>query len=258
MYLSKIALNPSIAQKSQLGLILKDRSYGMHRLLWDLFEQGERFLFREESQREQLSAPRNLPLYYVLSKSEPKHDSLIFTIESKQFQPCLSDGDQLAFRLRANPTVSKPLEGKKNSVRHDVVMNAQSEWLKKANESRGLSIDGKKGELKKRLLTHQDSVDTKGMKYLDEALKNEMDNAAKHWLSSRGENMGFVLSGKSLQASSYRWNALPEKGRHAGFSSMDYEGILTVSDPDRFIEQLYTGFGPAKAFGCGLMLIRRV
>lgn len=227
MYLSKIALNPAIALESQLGAILKERSYGMHRLLWDLFDQDTHFIFREESQKEQLNTPRNLPLYYVLSESKPKDNSVIFTIETKPFEPKISEGDQLAFRLRANPTVAKSVEGKKNSTRHDVVMNAQFEWLKESCVSRGLPKEGKKGELKKRLLSHQDFNTDNGNKDLEQALKAEMEIAAKNWLCSRGASMGFDLPENKLQATGYRWSALPEKGRSAGFSSMDYEGVLT-------------------------------
>jgi CRISPR system Cascade subunit CasE len=39
---------------------------------------------------------------------------------------------------------------------------------------------------------------------------------------------------------------------------LDLEGVLVVSDPARFCHCLAQGFGRAKAFGCGLMLIRRV
>jgi CRISPR system Cascade subunit CasE len=33
--------------------------------------------------------------------------------------------------------------------------------------------------------------------------------------------------------------------------------VLEVVSPDVFLEALARGFGKAKAFGCGLMLIRR-
>jgi CRISPR system Cascade subunit CasE len=39
---------------------------------------------------------------------------------------------------------------------------------------------------------------------------------------------------------------------------MDFDWILSVTDKGRFLNALYCGIGPAKAFGCGLMLIRRV
>jgi len=37
-----------------------------------------------------------------------------------------------------------------------------------------------------------------------------------------------------------------------------FEGILTVKDPESLIELLENGVGPAKAFGCGLLLVRRI
>ena len=41
------------------------------------------------------------------------------------------------------------------------------------------------------------------------------------------------------------------------FSVLDLEGELEVTDPALFLRSLAAGFGRAKAFGCGLMLIRR-
>jgi CRISPR system Cascade subunit CasE len=38
---------------------------------------------------------------------------------------------------------------------------------------------------------------------------------------------------------------------------LEFAGVLTVRDPARFLAALAQGFGHAKAFGCGLMLIRR-
>jgi CRISPR system Cascade subunit CasE len=45
--------------------------------------------------------------------------------------------------------------------------------------------------------------------------------------------------------------------RVIAFSVLDLEGVLEVQSPDRFVDALTRGFGKAKAFGCGLMLIRR-
>ena len=41
------------------------------------------------------------------------------------------------------------------------------------------------------------------------------------------------------------------------YSTLDFEGILTVRDPDSFLAAIARGFGAAKSYGCGLMLIRR-
>lgn len=37
-----------------------------------------------------------------------------------------------------------------------------------------------------------------------------------------------------------------------------FQGILKVVEPDAFVQIIQQGIGPAKAFGCGLMLVRRV
>jgi CRISPR system Cascade subunit CasE len=41
-------------------------------------------------------------------------------------------------------------------------------------------------------------------------------------------------------------------------ATVDFEGTLEVADPARFLDALVRGVGPAKAFGCGLMLVRRI
>jgi len=61
-----------------------------------------------------------------------------------------------------------------------------------------------------------------------------------------------------FQAEGYRWHALPKKGRSAGFSSVDFDGEVEVTDQNLFVNALFAGIGPAKGFGCGLMLVRRV
>lgn len=257
MYLSRIQLTDAISSHSQLGLLLKDRSYGMHRLLWDLFDKRERFLFREESSREQLCTPRNLPLYYVLSNAAPLTDSPIFLIETKSYEPLLKTGDSLSFKLRANPTVARRKERDKNSKRHDVIMDAQRQLLLAACKERQLTNEmGVKSELRGLLLKHPDYQGKNGRNKLEAQLANAMEDAAVTWLKKRGSAHGFELN--SVQATGYRWNALPEKGRNAGFSSMDYEGVLTVTEPDKLLQCLARGLGPSKAFGCGLMLIRRI
>jgi CRISPR system Cascade subunit CasE len=40
--------------------------------------------------------------------------------------------------------------------------------------------------------------------------------------------------------------------------TQDFSGVLTVADPEIFVKSLYNGIGAARAFGCGLMLVRRI
>jgi CRISPR system Cascade subunit CasE len=49
------------------------------------------------------------------------------------------------------------------------------------------------------------------------------------------------------------------KGNRAGkLAALTFEGVLTVSAPDNLVYLLENGIGSAKAFGCGLMLVRRI
>jgi len=41
-------------------------------------------------------------------------------------------------------------------------------------------------------------------------------------------------------------------------STVDFAGQLTVTDPVALKQALFDGIGHAKAFGCGLLLVRRV
>jgi CRISPR system Cascade subunit CasE len=49
------------------------------------------------------------------------------------------------------------------------------------------------------------------------------------------------------------------RGNRAGKLVMvTFEGMLTVTDPEKLQALLSNGVGPAKAFGCGLLLVRRL
>jgi len=65
-----------------------------------------------------------------------------------------------------------------------------------------------------------------------------------------------------LQNSAYTWHGLPQKaaknGEKSGFSSVDFTGELQITDPEKFRQTLFQGMGRSKAFGCGLLMVRRV
>ena len=88
------------------------------------------------------------------------------------------------------------------------------------------------------------------------------------WLARQGDRAGFRLAVAEddrgephpfLQVDGDRWRVLRREGgaRPVRFPRLDFEGTLTVDDPALFLDALGQGFGRAKAFGCGLMLIRR-
>lgn len=287
MYFSRVRLRPEITA-TQLPELLNDRkAYGLHRLFWALFSDGQgdqqkrNFLFREEIAKEQLANPGRRkadPIYYIVSAQKPQPDSPLFEVDTKTYAPKLQVGDQLAFKLRVNAVVTR------NKKRHDIVMDAQQSWLRQQLEHLGLEIEGKKGDWKKRLLDHADdqqldqwrSLIEKGQfkqkleqrlghsEVLEWALKTTQAARIHDWWVRQGKNShGFEVAvckagAPLLESAAYQKHHLPEKGKLAGFSSLDLSGEVIVSDVEKFRRLLFKGMGPAKAFGCGLMMIRRV
>lgn len=224
MYLSKVSLQSS-QQARQLLLGFGGKgAYSSHQILWQLFTEEDRrsFLFREEQ------LPDGSKVFYVLSSVAPKVDASLFQVQSKPFLPKLHIGQRLSYKLKANPTVSvSDKQGK--SKRHDVMMHA-----KRVAKERGVTDM--------------------------EEVRLAMELAAREWManSKRLEGWGVSLDVlPDIEAyTQHRGDKSPTNAIR--FSSVDYQGVLTVQDPDKFISQLEKGFGKSKALGCGLMLIKPI
>ena len=274
MYLSRIQLNETLLEQTQLSAMLRKNSYGMHQLLWDLFDSGSHHLFREEDSRKQLGNRHTRPLYYVLSDQPPKTDSPLFEVDCKPFYPQVKKGDRLAFQLRANPTVARRMEGKRLSSRHDVVMDAKYQHLLNScqqcgivstsdiytddqNVRRGMKKGLNRKQLQQQLFSSDAFLDSQAQEQFFQQQAAAVEKAARDWLDKRGEKYGFSIN--STEATGYLWHSVEnaKQKRGAGYSTLDYQGILTVTEPDIFLTQLFKGFGRAKRFGCGLMMIRR-
>ena len=81
-----------------------------------------------------------------------------------------------------------------------------------------------------------------------------------NWLSAKAKNNGFCLSPEAVVSDGYKQHSSHGKAREKSirYSTVDFQGVLTVTAPELFRKALYSGIGKAKAFGCGLMLIRRI
>ena len=75
-------------------------------------------------------------------------------------------------------------------------------------------------------------------------------------LKSRAERLGFEIDEESLAVDAYQQHS--ENNGRLRFSTVDFNGELTVVDPAAFDVVLREGIGHAKAFGCGLLLVRRL
>lgn len=286
MYLSRIRLRPEMTN-IQLAQLLEDRVYGLHRLFWGLWGDNKpdtrNFLFREEVALEQgLDTSKRIadPVYYLLSPQEPDQKHPLFEVQTKTYNPLLNVGDKLSFKLRVNPVVMR------QKRRHDIAMNAQYDWLheqlalidvelavknkgKQKRELKHLLLDYANDEvidlwktiIEQGALAESFSRTIRRSELLEFALKTVIDQAFQRWWQKKGTKNGFDCVANDydqvVQVTAYQKHAMPEKGKKAGFNSVDLTGELIVTDVELFNRLLFDGIGPAKAFGCGLMMIRR-
>lgn len=228
MYLSRVRIDLNGLPREKLFDVMNAEAYTAHQLLWQLFpnyEGARPFIFRQElDTSEEGVSHKGLPLFYVLSDREPTAITGLLDVHSKPFTPALNLGDTLAFRLRANPTMAVPTPGKRGQ-RADVLMAAKKPFS-----------PGQR--------TSQACVDAMNIK-------------AREWLESRSEAWGFRLP-VTPELGAYRQHVLNKgSGKPVQFSTIDYEGLLEVTDPEKLIDTMAQGIGRAKAFGGGLLLLRR-
>lgn len=207
-----------------------DGPYADHQWLWNWFpaEEGapRDFLFRQQETDGTLR-------YYVVSRRPPLEKMGAWHAKTRDYVPQLSAGDRLQFELRANPTVRHGRDGK--SKRHDVVMEAKKKLLVEHGVTRWADWTG----------VEKPSVE------------DVAQMACTAWLQRKAERMGFVPDPETLLIEGYQQHR-EKPDRMLSFSTVDLTGQLTVTDPEAFNLALLNGVGSAKAFGCGLLLVRRL
>lgn len=206
---------------------LGDNLYRAHQLAWRLFSDGterERdFIFRWEL------AARQYPTLYVVSSRKPDdRDGLFRAVDTKPYQPTVAEGEEFVFQLRVNPVVKRRDEDGRQVVA-DVVMDAKSKSDRSSSQA--------------------ELVHTSCLAWLTDGSDRP----------SRAANAGFYVDSDSFEASNYVPHRF-RKSRGASrvtISTCDLSGVLKVEDPDRFVVALTQGIGASKAFGCGLLMIKR-
>jgi CRISPR system Cascade subunit CasE len=219
---------------------------GAHQALWRLFrrspQQTRDFLFRQDNGG---TRGAGRVRFHVLSQQPPRDDGegLWQFEEPKSFAPKLREGDRLRFSLRASPTVKKKsgTEGTQGK-RCDVVMDAR-----------------KKHPLGERPFDPVLVVQLEGERWLQRQAASAGFEIARGPVDVVGDD-GLVeeVERSALRVDGYRQHRLQRKGEAPiRFSTLDFEGVLIVRDPARFLAKVALGFGPQKAFGCGLLLLMR-
>ncbi|GLW59744.1 type I-E CRISPR-associated protein Cas6/Cse3/CasE [Hydrogenophilus thermoluteolus] len=196
-------------------------AYREHQMLWRLFDPAPDTK-RDFLYRRDVHLGR--PRYFILSRRPPVNPLGLWHIDPpKPFEPKLQAGQKLAFLLRANPVVRRDRE------RHDIVMDKKKRigWKSLPPEERPPLPE----------LIHRAGLD---------------------WLSGQGKRHGFNIDHGAVRVDGYCQHHTRRGGHAIHFSTLDFTGLLTVTDPELFRKALFQGIGPAKAFGCGLLLVRKV
>lgn len=210
--------------------------YGDHQLIWQLFRPWDDtpqpadlsrqrpFLYRKEIRSR---AQGGGVEFYVLSSIAPRQEHPRLEVDTKVYQPLIHEGQQLAFMLRANPIV-QVREGEK-SRKHDVMTHTFVQCKAKGITDKRAINDAKR-------------------------------EAVIQWLirTTEMEDSGMRLIG---QPSVDGWHQEKlHKANHKqpiSFTQVDFQGMLTVTNPELFLQRIYRGIGRSRSFGCGLMLIKR-
>lgn len=222
LYFSRLTLNPAPSARALIQLLNPEDTSAAadahHRLIWTAFSDAK------DRNRDFLWRYDGDNRFYTLSARPPRPSDLFDEPAIKTFEPSLAIGDRLNFVLRANATkVSKQAGGK----RVDVVMDLLHD------EPRG-----KRAKMRMKLA----------------------QLAGEAWLTRQGATKGFaplktVIEGYTVLELGH---VDAKRGKRPRLGVLDLSGTLTVTDPDLFLPALAQGFGRAKAWGCGLMMIRRV
>lgn len=192
-------------------------AYDVHQFVWNLFDDPDldrrNFLYRLDAD------PR--PVLYLVSDRSPVTVPDGWGLHTTPYDPQPEEDEVLAFRLRANATVSRsnPAHGKA-AGRHSVVADA--------------------------LRGH------------DGAWREAMLGAYESWMRRKGEHHGFELLDRFEVADHKKVTARHKReGRQLRFDQGDLHGLLRVTEPVALRRALLEGVGRSRAFGCGLLMVRR-
>ncbi len=220
MYFSRLNLT-----RQGLSVLLSASDYGLHRAMWTLFadrpDRERDFLYRRMDGGSQ-------PEFLCLSARPPVGDGR-WNVETKPFEPQFRAGQVLEFSLRANPVRTEWVDGKQK--RRDVVMDYKT-------------------RLKAQNLSREEWPTSASI----------VQEAGAAWIEERAARWGVAFDCRTLRADGYRILDFTKDGRgqkrQVRLATVEFSGVLEIKTPDLLRAVVRTGVGPAKGFGCGLLLLK--
>lgn len=211
--------------------------YEAHRKLWTLFpgqdreprgsaeEDRQGFLFRFE----QFETGR--PVRILLQSRhapviEPTHTEGLALLGSREFSPTPSEGQRLAFVLTANPVKT--------------IVDAQS--AEKPDKAARHAMKTSR---------HPDDKPQPPKCRVPLIKEDEQ----RQWLARKLAGAAALESVDILPHAPMYFKKRNQGGK---LVTCTFEGVLRVTSPEQLVDLMKNGIGPAKSFGCGLLLVRRV
>lgn len=152
--------------------------------------------------------------------------------------PVYAAGRMLRFRLRANPTYREPYgdpsvkqDGKRRARK---TRKGQCDWLMRKGEQHGFALIP--------LPSDEDWFDPFSMNSEEEDSECRMElRIVKRDHLTGKKPLGENPTGKGFRTIQH--------------FAVDFDGVLRVTDPQKFVEAVRCGIGPAKGFGFGLLSV---
>ena len=258
MYLSRLILNPRNRQvQRELG-----NPYELHRTLLTAFPnaaihaqrnqlENVGLLFRLETQTHS-----NLPMLLVQSQAEPDWTLLAAEYlwqdanawggdenpKVTQVHPNkirFVDGQRLNFRLRANPTKRMGKSAEYNKGKRVGIYKEEKliEWLKRKGEVSGFCLCPVEGFAQEPIV-YQLQISQDQYSHLEKVIPHRVKEE---------------ISGKRITVVQS-----PNTKHDLMLHSVQFDGILQVTDPAAFLTAIQAGIGSGKAFGFGLLSVAPV
>ncbi len=159
-----------------------------------------------------------VPEFLIQSTIPPQPSPDLWEVETEAFDPPLETGLMVRFSICASPVVRDERRKK-----HDVVQDAR----KRGDKRHPQEIAADLGTL---------------------------------WMVRQSERTGLDIDPDYVRAGNHRVYRFRKATRtpEITVTTIDIEGYAVVRDPERLREALVTGIGSAKAYGCGMLVVRPV
>lgn len=220
LFMSRIRMSDSPAIKALAGLLLPSNMEQKLSAQHNILWAA--FSDGPDRNRDFLFREERDGSFLTLSSRRPVQNDIFLPHQVKEYAPVIANGQLLDFRMRVNATKTNAATGKREDIvksRIDAIPHEQRAGARLENAS----------------------------------------YAGQEWLKREGERHGFSVL--SAAAEDYSIRNVARVGQGSGrpmcLGVIDMVGTISVTNPELLISKMALGFGRAKAFGYGLMMIRR-